>query len=294
MTVQRETVGPTLVEVVGVRRRLFGDAYHDLLQAPWWITVLFMIGAFLVVNVLFGIAYEAVGGVDGARPDSLADYFFFSVQTMGTIGYGVMHPVTLAAEALVTLEVLVGLSILAITTGLLFAKFSVPRALMQFAGSAVIAPFDGVPTLMFRLGNQRASQIIEATVRVVLVRTERTKEGVLFYRMRDVPLERDRSPNIARSWTVMHRIDAASPLYGATPESLARDEVEFTLTVVGVDEASAQNVHARQVYDHTEVRWGARHADMLSEQPDGTLRVDVTQFHELTPTAPIPGFAYPR
>ncbi len=253
-----------------------------------------MSALFLFLNLVFAVAYAAVGGIAGAEPGSLADHFFFSVQTMGTIGYGVMHPRSAAAEALVTAEVLVGVSLVALASGMLFSKFSVPRARMQFAEWATISPFDGVPTLMFRLGNERASQIIEATVRVVLVRTERTAEGVVFYRMRDLRLERDRSPVLARSWNVMHRIDESSPLHGATPESLARDEVEFTLTVVGIDDASAQNLHARHTYDHVQVRWGARHADMLSELPDGRLQLDMREFHRLVPTAPRAAFPYPR
>ena len=243
---------------------------------------------------MFAFAYLSAGGIAGARSGSLADHFFFSVQTMGTIGYGVMHPLSSAAEVLVTAEVIVGVSLVALASGMLFAKFSIPRARMQFAEWATISPFDGVPTLMFRLGNERASQIIEATVRVVLVRTERTAEGVVYYRLRDLRLERDRSPALSRSWTVMHTIDEASPLHGATPETLARDEVEFRVTVVGIDETSAQNVHARYTYDHEQTRWGARHADMLSELPDGRLQLDMREFHRVVPTSPTPAFPYPR
>jgi len=170
----------------------------------------------------------------------------------------------------------------------------VPRARMQFAEYATISPFDGVPMLMFRLGNERASQIIEAMVRVVLLRTEHTSEGVVYYRMHDLTLARDRSPALARSWTVLHRIDESSPLFGANPETLARDEVEFLLTVVGIDEASAQNVSARHTYEHSRVRWGARHADMLSERADGGLRLDMGQFNRLVPTKPTATFPYPR
>jgi inward rectifier potassium channel len=251
-------------------------------------------GIFLLLNLLFAFAYAAAGGIAGARPGSIADHFFFSVQTMGTIGYGVMHPTSVLAEALVTAEVIAGVSLVAIASGILFSKFSVPRARMQFAQCATISPFDGVPTLMFRLGNERATEIIEAAVRVVLVRTERTLEGVTFYRMRDLRLERERSPVLARSWTVLHAIDESSPLYGATPESLARDEVEFTLTVIGIDDTSAQNLHARHTYDHSQVRWGARHADMLSERPDGEIQLDMREFHHVVSTAPTPNFPYPR
>src|SRR5438552_6391653 len=282
------------IVVVGARHTPFSDVYHQLLGAPWWLDLLALSGLFLLLNLLFAFGYLSVGGIVGARPGSLADHFFFSVQTMGTIGYGVMHPFSAAAEVLVTAEVITGVSLVALASGILFAKFSVPRARMQFAAWATISPFDGVPTLMFRLGNERASQVIEATVRVVLVRTERTAEGVVFYRMRDLRLERDRSPALARSWIVMHTIDESSPLHDATPETLARDEVELLLTVVGIDETSAQNLHARHTYGHAQVRWGARHADMLSERPDGRLQLDMREFHRVIPTSPTPGFPYPR
>lgn len=275
-------------------RTPLSDFYHMLLQWPWWVDLLGLAVIFLVINFLFALAYTAVGGIGGARPGSIADHFFFSVQTMGTIGYGVMHPLTAQAETLVTCEVIVGISMVALASGLLFAKFSVPRARMHFAEFATISPFDGRPTLMFRLGNERASQVIEATVRVVMLRTEHTQEGVVYYRMRDLVLERERSPALARSWTVIHPIDSASPLAGAAPETLARDEVEFIVTVVGIDETSAQSLHARHTYDHSEVRWGYRHADMLSELPDGRLRLDMREFHRLVATKPTPTFAYPR
>jgi len=277
-----------------VPRTPLTDFYHQLLRAPWWVDLIGLSLVFLLINFLFALAYTAVGGIGGARPGSLADHFFFSVQTMGTIGYGVMHPHTAAAETLVTCEVIVGISLIALASGLLFAKFSVPRARMHFAEFATISPFNGVPTLMFRLGNERASQVIEATVRVVMMRTERTAEGVVYYRMRDLVLERERSPVLARSWTVIHKIDASSPLEGATPETLARDEVEFILTVVGMDETSAQSLYARYTYDQSELRWGHRHADMLSERPDGRLRLDMREFHRIVATEPTPTFPYPR
>lgn len=178
MSLFRRAPDPNAIEVIGAPRTPFADLYLQLLRAPWWLDLLGVSGAFLLINFAFALGYRAIGGVAGARPGSIADHFFFSVQTMGTIGYGVMSPQTAAAETLVTGEVLVGLSLLALTTGILFAKFSVPRARMQFADWATISPFNGVPMLMFRLGNERASQLIEATVRVVLVRTERTAEGV--------------------------------------------------------------------------------------------------------------------
>src|ERR1700687_870819 len=294
MRLFRKTLDPSEIEIVGARQTPFSDVYHHVLRAPWWLDLLVAAGAFLMLNLFFAYGEVAAGGVAAARPDSLADHFFFSVQTMGTIGYGVMNPLSTAAGTLVTLEVIVGLSLVALASGVLFAKFSVPHARMQFAESATISPFNGMPMLMFRIGNQRASQIIEAAVRVVMMRTERTAEGPVYYRMRDLTLERERSPALARSWTVMHRVDESSPLHDATPESLERDEVEFILTVVGIDETSAQNVHARHTYLASQVRWGARHADMLSERSDGGLQLDMREFHHVVPTVPTPTFPYPR
>jgi inward rectifier potassium channel len=285
---------PDEVEVVGVPRAPLSDFYHLLLRAPLWVDAVGVGIAFVLINLVFALAYTAVGGVEGARAGSVLDHFFFSVQTMGTIGYGVMHPQSTAADILVTCEVIVGLSLVALGSGVLFSKFSVPRARMQFADWATISPFDGVPMLMFRIGNERASQIIEASVHVVLLRTERTAEGVVYYRMRDLALERDRSPALARSWSVLHRIDESSPLHGATPESLVEDEAELWLTVVGIDEISAQNVHARHSYGADRIHWGARHADMLSVRPDGGLRIDMREFHRIVPTAPTEEFPYPR
>jgi inward rectifier potassium channel len=262
-----------------------------MLQAPWWADLVAITAAFLLINVLFALAYLHTGGVAGARADSFADLFFFSVQTMATIGYGSMYPTTTAAHLLATAQAIVGIFVIAVATGIVFSKFSVIRARVQFASQAVIAPMNGVPTLMFRVGHERASRVINAGLSVVLTRTERTSEGVHMYRMYDLKLERDRAPALSRSWTVMHRITADSPLLGHTPELLAADEVELTLTLSGVDEVSGQALHAARTYMDTEVRWGARHADMLSDRPNGII-VDLSKFDELTPTHATDAFPY--
>jgi inward rectifier potassium channel len=281
-------------ELVGVTKRAFGDPYDLLLRTPWWVGVSLFVSAFLAVNALFALAYTITGGISGARPHSWVDSFFFSVQTLGTLGYGAMFPVTLAAHILVTVEVILGVFVLALATGVIFSKFSSVRARVQFADHAVITLWNGVPTLMFRLGNERRSRVINAWIRVVVMRSETTLEGVGFYRMADLTLERDRNPSLARSWTVMHRITEASPLWGATPESLAKADAEIVLSLTGLDETSAQALHANGRYPHQKIRWGSRHADILTELPDGRVRLDMTQFHELQPTAPSDVFPYPR
>jgi inward rectifier potassium channel len=152
---------------------------------------------------------------------------------------------------------------------------------------------NGVPTLAFRIGHERSSSVIDVLIRVVLTRTEHTREGVLMYRMYDLELVRDRAPALNRAWMVMHTITEKSPLHGATPESFVEDEIEFMLTLRGIDETSGQTLHARHLYTDKQVTWGARYADMLSERQDGVLVLDMNVFHELIPTEPTPSFPHP-
>jgi inward rectifier potassium channel len=288
----RLIVSPTFtVEIRNAKRSAPRDWYHLMLRAPWWFDVLVICAGFLLVNVLFALAYLGTGGIAGAREDSFSDLFFFSVQTMATVGYGSMYPATTTAHVLTTAESLAGIFVIALVTGIVFSKFSVIRARVQFATHAVIAPMDGVPTLMFRVGNERMSRVIHSVLRVILTRTERTQEGVVMYRMYDLKLEREWAPALTRSWTVMHRVTQDSPLFGQTPESIAKSEVELLLTLSGTDEISGQTLHAAHTYLDNVVRWGARHADMLTEKPDGFI-LDLAKFDELTPTVPTESFPY--
>jgi inward rectifier potassium channel len=291
---RRRRLDPTVVEIVGARPAPLNDLYYTVLGAPWWLDMIGALVTFLAANVVFALAYRATGGIGGVQAPSFLIYFFFSVQTMATIGYGNLYPVTTSAHLLVTAEAVVGLGLVAMTTGLIFSKFSAPRSRVRFAEHVVIAPMNGVPTLMIRMGNERSSNIVEATVRVTMARTEHTEEGVRMYRFYDLPLERERAPALSRSFSVLHRLAEGSRLLGATPESLARDEVELTVSVIGVDEATGQTLHARHTYLDAAVRWGARHADLLFDRPDGGLRLDLAHFDELVATKPTSAFPYPR
>ncbi len=282
------------IVVIGAARTTLRDVYHLFLRVRWSGAIAAIVVSYLAINAIFAVVYELTGGIANARPGSFFDAFCFSVQTMGTIGYGAMYPTSGAANSVMILESVTSLIITAVATGLIFAKFSRSSARVAFSDHAVIAPMDGVPTLMLRVGNERGNFILEATIRVSLVRTERTREGVTFYRMYDLRLARERSPAMTRSWTVLHPIAADSPLFGATPESIARDEIELIVSLVGVDDTSLQAVHARRRYLDREVVWGARHADILDESADGRIVVDMRRFHSLVPTVPIEQFPYPR
>jgi len=280
------------VRVIGAKRTPLRDLYHGFLKASWWGALGAIVLVYLGLNVTFALGYFAFGGVENARLGSFADALYFSVQTMGTIGYGAMYPKSGAANMLVLGESVAGLIFTALATGLVFAKFSQSTARMVFSRNVTISPMDGVPTLAFRVGNERSSRILEAMIRVSLVRTELTKEGVTFYRMYDLALTRERSPALSRSWTAMHLITPGSPLHGETPASIAQKEVELLVTVGGVDDISHQPVHARYRYVDADIIWGARHADVLTIAPDGVLVMDVTKFDEIVATNATAEFPY--
>jgi len=280
--------------VLGDRPTPLRDFYHALLHLPWWVTFALIAGVFLFANAVFAVAFLIVGGVSHAAPGSFLDAFFFSVQTMGTIGYGALSPESPAANAVVVVETIVGLTLTALVTGLVFAKFSRSTARVIFTNEAVIGPMNGVPTLMFRLSNQRGNQIVGAHLRVALGRTEKTTEGETFYRTLDLKLQRDHLLSLSRAWVAMHTIEASSPLFGETPESAAEKEIELQILVVGLDDISMQTVHAGHRYFAHQLLWGRRFVDIVSEAPDGDIVLDLRKFHDTEPTSPTPEFPYPR
>jgi len=282
---------PQRIVIRGERSRPLQDLYHFFLLRPWGWTLAAIAGGFLAVNLVFALVYWGVGGVAGAH--GLLDYLFFSVQTTGTIGYGAMYPVSGLANVLMVAESVAGLIVAALATGLVFAKFSRSRARMRFSKQLCITPINKVPTLTFRIGNERGNAIVEAHIHVTLSRTEITAEGERFYRQYDLALVRDRAPAMTRTFTVMHPITEWSALAGATPESLAACEAEVMVSVTGIDDTSMQTVHARRTFDHTDIEWGRRHADLLLETPDEFV-VDLDRFDDVIETVPTETFPYPR
>ena len=282
---ERRTVRTRDGLTIGVKRRpLFLDIYHLFLGTSWPQALGAIVGGFLTLNLLFSIFYFTLGGVTGVR--NWLDAFALSVQAMATIGYGGMSPETPAAHVLVIVEAVFGLLFTALTTGLVFAKFTLAPVSVVFARYAVIHPMNGQPTLALRLGNERGNLIVDAHVRLVMMRTETTAEGVAWYRMLDLPLQRSWMPAVTRGWSILHTIDAESPLHGATPESLKALEVELILTLAGMDQTTLQATHALKRYEDQQILFGQRHTDMTSVAPDGTFVMDVSKFDELAP-APL-------
>ncbi len=267
-------------EVIGQSYNHFGDMYARLLDASWWCIGVFIVLAYCLTNLVFACLYLATGnGIENARPGSFTDAFFFSVQTMATIGYGKMGPSGIMANALVTVEALAGFCFLAVMTGLIFARFSRPTARILFSEIAVITPYNGIPHLMMRLANQRGNRIVDARVHMTMLRKEISSEGHRMRRFHDIAPVRERMPILQLTWTIMHPIDENSPLFGMTPEKLQEDEVEIVVSVNGLDETLSQTVHARYSYIADEILCGAVFEDVLNRAEDGRLQVNYQLFH---------------
>lgn len=273
------------MEVIGAEKTLVRDFYHSFLQTTWPRAVGLIVLAFVGLNLLFGTLYYFSHGVANAEKGSFFDAFSFSVQTLATIGYGAMYPQSHLAHVIVWFEAFAGVLLTAVVTGLVFSKFTLSAARIVFSREALISKIDGIPTLVFRVGNARENIVAEVTVRVVLIRTEHTAEGATLYRMYDLPLVRERTPALTRSWTVMHQIVPGGLLYGYDAERLAKEEVELGVAVFGTDDTSLQPVYARRTYYAHQILWGRKHADVLSERADGTMVLDLRRFHDHEPSS---------
>ena len=267
-------------DLVGFRRATLSDLYYFLIAAKWRVVLAIYASAYVLLNVLFGAVYTWTGGVANARPGNFSDAFFFSAETLGTIGYGVLAPQSRAAHLVATLENMIGLLALATFTGLTFAKFSRPKARVIFSDVAVIAPRDGVLTLSFRVANERVNHVVEAMLRVTLMRFEVTAEGEKFRRMVDLPLIRNQSPAFVLTWTALHAIDETSPLRGVTPQAFAEGLMEVLVTFTGWDETLAQTIFARQSYVASELRWNHHFRDVIRITAEGRREIDYARFHE--------------
>ena len=269
--------------VVGDQRARLRDAYHTFLRVPWSVSLGLIALGFFAVNLVFAGVYYAIGGVAGVHDGSFFDALVFSVQTLGTIGYGVMNPRSDAAASVMMIEAVTSVIVIALATGLVFTKFARATARVAFSKYAVITRHDGVPTLIFRVGNRRANVIVEAQLHVIAGMTRLTAEGTTFYKLHDLELVRDRQTGMRRGWNAMHVIDETSPLHGLDAAGLAKAEVELEISLTGLDDVSMQTVHSMHVYTDAQIRFGHRFADMMRALPGGDMVIDLREFDAIVP-----------
>ncbi len=261
--------------------------YHALLRISWPKFFAFVLVSYLAANLIFACAYVLCGPEALLVPDSLRNHnrfweaFFFSIHTMATIGYGNITPVGIAANLVVTFEALFGLLGFALITGILFSRFSRPTAKILFSERAIIAPYRGITAFEFRITNGRCNEIIElhATVMYSQFENANGKPARRFY---PLTLERDRVAFFSLSWTLVHPIDEASPLYGKTEQDLAAADAEVLILLTGIDETFSQTVHTRSSYKADEITWKAKYADIYNPPtPSGRLTIDVRKLHSV-------------
>ena len=269
------------VQKIGVETGFADDLYHWFLRMNWITFLVGFVVGFLILNLCFGMIYWLVpGSVQGAG-NSLFDHFVFSVQTFSTVGFGVLSPASTFANCMVIVESIVSILYSAILTGLLFSKFSSPTARVIFTEKIIISPFDGVPTMMFRMGNLRGNQILEARVSATMLRTQITSEGFTIRRQIDLKLVRSSSLFFVLTWTVMHIIDETSPLFGLSQEDIVNQNIEIGVAMVGFEETFSQNIHATGLYTKNDIIFAKGFADVLVSEQGIVRKVDYSKFNDL-------------
>jgi len=268
----------------GLPRRPWQDLYHLFMTVSWPTLFASYAGFFALFNLIFAALYQAQpADIANLNPGGYWGRFFFSVETLATVGYGDMHPQTVYAHVVASIEIFTGMMSLALITGMMFARFSRPTARILFARHAVIRQFDGRLTLMLRAANARQNVIMEATAQLRLIRDEQTAEGYRIRRIYDLPLRRREQPLFLYGWSLMHVIDEASPLSGANLESLKATKAFLLLTIGGIDETTGQTLMSRHQYHSTSLRWNHTFTDIFTTGEDGIDRFDYTKFHDVEP-----------
>ncbi|MCE2575384.1 ion channel [Komagataeibacter sp. FNDCR2] len=266
---------------VGQVDRIWSDFYHHALTAPWRTFFYGSLVLYVGVNLIFALLYMADGaGISGAHPGSFADYFFFSVQTLSTVGYGGMTPISRTANLIATVEVLGGMMINALATGLIFARFSRPRARVMFSGKVLILAEGNQLHLDIRIANCRRSPILSVDVEFALARLIRTPTGRVVRQFDPLPLQQAHIPVLRFACTPSHVINEQSPLYGLTEHDLSAEEAEIIVSLTGTDEASGQSVFARSAYGFDRMLYNHRFVDIINAGPDGRITVDYSRFDQ--------------
>ncbi|WP_267222089.1 ion channel [Dyella silvae] len=268
----------------GLTRRFWDDIYHVALTIRWPTFFGLAATVFLLVNMLFAVLYQLGDrAIANQFPADFSGAFFFSVETLATVGYGDMHPQTLYGHIVATVEIFMGMLSIALVTGLVFARFSRPRAKIIFANHPVIRRIHGQPTLMVRAANARQNVIAEASAKLHLLMRETSPEGFHIRRIHDLKLMRDRHPVFTLSWSVMHIVDESSPLFGLDMAALQEAEATLMLSIEGIDETTSQPMLARNQWSHREWRWNHRYVDLVFDDEFGVSHIDYGVFHHVLP-----------
>jgi inward rectifier potassium channel len=269
---------------LGVARFDFSDPYHMAVSLSWPAFALAMLICWLAINVVFALLYwVSPGAVSNAAPGSFADVFFFSIETLATVGYGVMAPATLYGHIVSAAEIVTGMAFTAIVTGLLFVRFSRAKAKILFSDDAVVTMHNGQPALMLRAVNGRVTIMSNASARLFMLLVEETEEGVSYRRIHDLPLQQSHQPLFVLPWTLIHVIDEASPLHMYDAERLARSDAVLILTIETRDHALSALVYEMETYRPDHIRFGVHFVETVRQDATGQAIADLSRISLLEP-----------
>ncbi len=277
------------VEIVkrGVRRYDLSDPYHFAVELSLKEFALVFLALEFVINTAFAFLYLASPGcIANLRPGSFSDAFFFSIETLATVGYGEMVPATLYGHAVSATEILCGLVFTAIMTGLLFVRFSRPKSKICFADQAVVTTRNGSPALMVQIANGRTTLLINAVARLIAVLLEENAEGHVLRKLHDLALSNADLSLFSITWTVMHDIDENSPLAGYDAERFKKGDVRLILTIEAQNPIIGAPVHDMRIYSADEILFGMHYAESVTL--DDRLRpvADLTRLSLVEPDRP--------
>ncbi len=273
----------------GVAKYDWRDPYHIALTLSWPRFFVLILVLDLAINFVFALLYVAEpGSIRNASPGSLCDAFFFSVETMATVGYGEMAPGSLYGHIISSIEIFCGMGFVAITAGLLFVRFSRPRARILYADHVVIGTFNGRRTLMIRIANGRPHALTDAHARLTALFNEWSKEGQFYRRIYDLPLIRTHVPIFGLTWTLMHEIDEKSPLYGCDQEAFREHVARIFLAVEARDPMLEARVYDTKDYGPDEVLFDRRYVDSVAIDQEGRTIADLTRIGWTEPDMPVP------
>jgi inward rectifier potassium channel len=282
--VARVRLGSYEFKKKGVSRFDLRDPYHLAIALSWPQFLLSLLALYILMNIVFAIFFWlAPGSVEHARPGSFLDAFFFSIETVATVGYGEMYPATLYGHVIASTEIVCGLAFTAILTGLTFVRFSRPRAKLIFAANPVIALHQDKPTLMVRIGNGRAAVLTDARARLNVLLSEIGVDGQVLHRAQELRLERTHLPIFPLFWTLMHVLDERSPLHGYDAMRAIEANAQVFVTIEARDPLLCTAVHDLRNYSAPEIRFGMRYADALTTAEDGTPVLDLSRIGALEP-----------
>ena len=264
------------------------DTYHFILTLTWSGFSVLIFGIYLLINVVFAALYMLdAHAVAEMPPGSFLHAFFFSVETLATVGYGHMYPDSIYGHMISMLEIMVGMFGLAVITGLIFVRFSRPTARIYFSKVAVIAPFDGVPNLMIRVANLRHHAMVEPDFRMILLRSTITAEGDDVRRFRSLELDFDHLIAFPAVLTVRHRINEESPLFGMTPQDFQQQDIRILASIVGIETVIVAPVQGFGDYNCDQIEWNRRFVEIYAENEEGEWTVDYGRIDETEEVAVV-------